>query len=655
MAVQVSYPGVYIDEFAPGAPIEGVSTSTAAFIGTALSGPSGEAVLSDSWDAFQATFGGLIDEADQYLAKAVLGFFRNGGTRCFIVRSSRGAMASVDLPSRGPSNPQPILVARALKEGTAGNALSVTVTDSSLLAAALAASGSTDTTLAVAGVSTGITSVDATRRVLTVPSGGAAGFRPQDSVLLTSGPDTATVVVQSTQGGATNDTITLEAPIPGAADFGGGNARIADLVPGQKRLRLAAAVPLSATIPAGALISITRGATSEIHTVASSGGDVITLEGELASSFPMNDPTNIPQVASLEFDLTVGPESYPHLSMNERHPNYWEPAIAESLLMTLREPDQPPAPRPVDRRPTAGAFNLAGGAADDRQAALQDVRNDPTRFLDLLRPVDEVSIVAVPGITDTVVQQAVIEHCEQMYDRFAVLDAPRGADSPAVQNHFANVRSERGFGALYYPWIQVRNPDTRRNELWPPSGHLAGVFARTDQSRGVHKAPANTNIRAAIDLERRLSDSQQGPLNLLGVNVLRVFPGQAQPMVWGARTTATDRNWQYVNVRRLFLFIEESIQEGIRWAVFEPNNLELWGKLKRTISEFLSRVWRDGALFGATQDEAFYVRIDEALNPPSTQALGRLYIEIGLRPTYPAEFIVVRIGIWRGGSEVSEA
>jgi phage tail sheath protein FI len=126
-------------------------------------------------------------------------------------------------------------------------------------------------------------------------------------------------------------------------------------------------------------------------------------------------------------------------------------------------------------------------------------------------------------------------------------------------------------------------------------------------------------------------------------------------MVWGARTTATDRNWQYVNIRRLFLFLEESIQEGIRWGLFEPNNLQLWQKLNRTITEFLLRVWRDGALFGATPKEAFYVRIDEALNPPADRALGRLTIEIGVKPSYPAEFIIVRIGIWQGGNAVSES
>jgi phage tail sheath protein FI len=173
----------------------------------------------------------------------------------------------------------------------------------------------------------------------------------------------------------------------------------------------------------------------------------------------------------------------------------------------------------------------------------------------------------------------------------------------------------------------------------------------------VHKAPAGTEalINGVFGVERTMSDTDQGELNDVGINVIRVFKPGGRPVVWGARTTATDTNWQYVSTRRLFLFLEESIEEGIRWAVFEPNNLQLWQKLKRTITEFLTRVWHDGALFGATPKEAFYVRIDEALNPPSTQALGRLYIEIGVRPAYPAEFIIVRIGIWQGDSDVSES
>jgi phage tail sheath protein FI len=188
----------------------------------------------------------------------------------------------------------------------------------------------------------------------------------------------------------------------------------------------------------------------------------------------------------------------------------------------------------------------------------------------------------------------------------------------------------------------------------PPSGHICGIMARVDNTKGVHKAPANEIVRGAFGVQTTMSNEEQGLLNLRGINVIRVFQQGGAPVVWGARTTATDLNWLYVNVRRLFLYVEESIQEGINYAVFEPNDQKLWKKLKLSISDFLTRVWRDGGLFGETADKAYYVRIDESLNPESEKRLGRLHIEIGLRPTYPAEFIIVRIGIWLGGSEVSE-
>jgi phage tail sheath protein FI len=183
---------------------------------------------------------------------------------------------------------------------------------------------------------------------------------------------------------------------------------------------------------------------------------------------------------------------------------------------------------------------------------------------------------------------------------------------------------------------------------------VCGIFARSDNLRGVHKAPANEIVNGAVGVDQTMSNDDQGQLNLQGINVIRVFQAGGRPVLWGARTTATDRNWQYVSTRRLFLFLEESIQEGIRFAVFEPNNPGLWEKLKRSITEFLTRVFRDGALFGEKPEDAFYVRIDETLNPDSSRALGRLYIEIGVRPSFPAEFIIVRIGIWYGGTQVSE-
>ena len=277
--------------------------------------------------------------------------------------------------------------------------------------------------------------------------------------------------------------------------------------------------------------------------------------------------------------------------------------------------------------------------------------------IDTLREVDEVSIIAIPGVVSVPVQQALIAHCELKADRFAVLDSMPGAPmfgDDSVEAHRKSLDSTRGYAALYYPWLWMISAQTGKEVLVPPSGHVIGIMARVDTNRGVHKAPANETLNSAFAVQTTMSDQEQGLLNLQGINVIRVFQTGGRPVLWGARTTATDLNWQYVNVRRLFLYMEESIQEGIRWAVFEPNNLQLWQKLKRTITEFLTRVWRDGALFGEKAEDAFYVRIDEALNPFSEQALGRLHIEVGVRPTYPAEFIIVRIGISPGGSEVSE-
>ncbi len=658
MAVQVSFPGVYIEEFAPGAPIQGVGTSTAAFIGTAAKGPIGTPTLIQSWDAFVGTFGGFIAETPaSYLAPGVYGFFLNGGTACYVVRAGTGEMASADLDSRQASPPDPALVARAREEGPPGNSIAVQVINSSRLAKMLADSGSAKTSLSAHRAGTTLTALSADRRELTVAS--TAGFAPGDRVMLVKASDTATAVVKAVQG---TDTIVLNAPVEGNVNFGGGKVRTADLIIGQKvfRVDVPSAISLNQALPRGTAVQVKLGADSEIRTVETSGGDTVTLSAPLEHTYSLEDASDLPTIASLEFDLIISDaatgqsETFELLSMHPQHPGYWATNVA-SETVTISDPPAPPSPAPADPRPAAGTYNLAGGQGDDRASAWANIGVDPNGFLDLLKAYDDVSLVSIPGATDKVVQQAIIAHCEAMQDRFAILDSIIGsAPGNGIRKQFSDVRSEKGFAALYYPWILARNPLTGKDELWPPSGHLAGIYARTDSERGVHKAPANANIRGSLGLERRLTNEEQGPLNLLGINVLRVFPEQAQPMVWGARTTATDRNWQYVNIRRLFLFLEESIQEGINWAVFEPNNLALWQKLKRTITEFLTRVWRDGALFGETANKAFYVRIDEALNPPSTLALGRLYIEIGVRPTYPAEFIIVRIGIWQGDSEVTE-
>lgn len=289
---------------------------------------------------------------------------------------------------------------------------------------------------------------------------------------------------------------------------------------------------------------------------------------------------------------------------------------------------------------------------------------DPTglpQALDALTRLGDVSLVAAPGLVDAGRQATLIAHCESMGDRFAILDgaqdtAPLKSDGP-LQKQRGGLSSANGFAALYWPWIVAVDPTAPAGSpatlTLPPSGHVAGVMARSDNQRGVHKAPANELVRGAVDLAYHLNDTEQGALNYANINALRLFPGRP-PTVWGARTLTDQAPWRYVNVRRLFSYVEDSILAGVRWAVFEPNNTALWKGLDRSITEFLTRIWQSGALFGRTAKEAFYVKIDEELNPPAVRALGQVIVEIGMAPVRPAEFVVVRIGIWDGGAQVSE-
>lgn len=309
--------------------------------------------------------------------------------------------------------------------------------------------------------------------------------------------------------------------------------------------------------------------------------------------------------------------------------------------------------------------------------------------IDTLEEVDEVAIVAAPGFSDAASYDALLSHCEKLKDRVAILDpplevgnidmlktvatagpTPRGTGprrtagegpeggtpaTPAAPppTGLRPRTTDGGYGAFYFPWIVIRDPFSAKDLIpAPPSGHIAGIYARTDATRGVHKAPANETVRGALDLTYKVTREEQGELNTLGVNCIRLFPTQGI-RVWGARTLADSASeWRYLNVRRLFNMIEESIARGTRWVVFEPNDVSLWKSIRRDVSAFLMLQWRAGALMGTTPEEAFFVQCDEETNPPEVIDAGMVVTVIGIAPVKPAEFVIFRIGQGAGGAEI---
>jgi hypothetical protein len=285
--------------------------------------------------------------------------------------------------------------------------------------------------------------------------------------------------------------------------------------------------------------------------------------------------------------------------------------------------------------------------------------------------VDDMALMVAPGLAPAQ-QQEMLEHCETRKDRFAILDGPMVStgdmDIPA---------SDKGYGAMYVPWFRITRPSwfvgdqshlavtgpNRRklqkaggNELYvPPSGHIAGLYARVDGERGVHKAPANELVLGITGLTQNINRLEQAQYNDRGINVVRAFKDRGI-RVWGARTLATksDPSWKYINVRRLFIMVEQSIMLGSQWSVFEPNDHTLWKKLTRDVRAYLMRVWRSGALFGQTAEEAFYVKCDDETNPRYLIDAGQVNVQVGICPVKPAEFVVFSIGQWDGGGLIEE-
>jgi phage tail sheath protein FI len=636
-------PGVYIQEITLPGPIQGVGTNVAAFVGPAQMGPLRTPTPLTNIQQFWNTFGTYVETPYRvYAAHAVNGFFAEGGTQCYFVRVGNGVAAWLNLLDTG-TPAQNTLRVTAQQEGTGGNSITVQVAQVS----------GTTTTVPNPTATPASTSADKLSITVTAAAD-AAGFQPGNTVVITQGANTDTASIVKIAGAV----LTFQTPLTNS--YTGGSIGLPNLVAGTLQFVVASTTGLQA----GTYIGISNTTSSENAVIANVNpiSNVVTLSAGLKNTYPMGAGANTITLTPLSFTLTIvsptsGTEVFSSLSMDPRHSRYFADIVnSKAVTVTLSDPPStsvPPANMPV----TLAATNLAHGAADNLSAiTTADYHNG----IDTLKKLSDVNLLSVPdsapnggsfpfsaGDTQDI-QAYMVAHCENMKDRFAILDC---TEVPANTTDFSGlvtqrqgVSSSNGYGAFYFPWIAISNPFGSGRIFVPPSGHVGGVYANNDNNFGVFKAPANEQITTALAPEVIVTDDMQGPWNDIGINVIRSFPNQGV-LIWGARTIAPPdiTAWRFVNVRRLVTFIEKSIQEGTRFAVFEPNNQTLWQQIKRIVTAFLFDQWTEGGLFGDTPDKAFKVQVDEALNPPEIRALGQLVVQVTVVPTTPAEFIVFQV------------
>jgi phage tail sheath protein FI len=388
--------------------------------------------------------------------------------------------------------------------------------------------------------------------------------------------------------------------------------------------------------------------------VASIAGSQITLSSAPAGTYREGDAISVIEAeVSVRYRPASGDEVTERFSglrlTRDGHPeSLLRRVSAASRLITLTAgPDYDGTD--LQRFPAVNGApwaTLSGGddglsGLDVRDFVGEDLGPGARTGIQRLEEIDEVALCFVPGMYSPDVQSALIIHCETLADRFAILDCPPGSSVQDVQAFRAPIDTK--YAALYYPWVEISDPRPGGDALIaPPAGFLAGIYARTDTTRGVFKAPANEVLRSINGFEVAITKREQDLLNPQNINVLRAFPGRGR-RVWGARVLTSDSAWKYVPVRRLFIMIEESIDEATQWVVFEPNDERLWARVRQSVERFLFTQWRLGALFGATEEEAFYVVCDRSTMSPDDIDNGLLICEIGIAPVKPAEFVVFRI------------
>lgn len=574
-------PGVYVEEYDSGAtPMQGVSTSTAGFVGLAERGPvTGQPQLVTSFADYKRMYGGYLSDAaygsNRFLPYAVEQFFNNGGARAYIMRA-------VPTDAKAATLTSGLLKLTAANPGAWAEEMRVTVAP---------ASKAKTQVLSVNGADLALKNAD--------------GFNTGDVVELFDGKTTAHATIKS----VLDRVVTLDAPCTlDVADTKVGTAKYIKTCEITVTARLGENVEIfeNLSLKADALNNIC------VRTAKSDLIKVEVLEGKASVPAPREkdkdgkeSPAPTPKVASIvPFALCGGGTEELVLTLQ---------GGANGSVLTV----------------SADAF-LGKDDGPGRRTGLQAFQEN-----------GNVSIMAIPGITAPEVQAALIGFCEGKKSCFALLDVPMELKKT---NEVANFRDmyDSTYAAMYHPWLEMYDAGAKRAAFFPPSGAMAGIYARTDIERGVHKAPANEVVRGCTGLSCAYNEGEQDILNPIGVNLIRAFTGRGI-RVWGARTISSNGLWKYLNVRRLFIYVEESIKANTNWVVFEPNSNALWSRVTRTIEAFLATCWRDGALAGSSPSEAFFVECGPTTMTQDDIDNGRLICQIGIAPVKPAEFVIFRI------------
>ncbi|MGH9768788.1 MAG: phage tail sheath family protein [Blastocatellia bacterium] len=615
-------PGIYVEEVSfRSKSIEGVPTSTTGFAGMTRYGPvqytggprTTEPRLITSFTEFERVYGGLeplmvgdsgTEERLSYLAHAARAFFDNGGRRLYVSRvftqrvvDDFGVAFSSEIPVGDIT-----ATWRARWPGSYGNALIETKV------------------------------VRSKNLVLTHPIHGSQATRVKP--------------------GGVVEILAAGSIVSGNAKIDKTKLAVVTLNTDgkQKFIRLGQTKETASDLAAGEIVQLV-----EMQVTVTDGVERIDVYDELAADIQQkrfigeilqkDDPED--ENSIVWFDYNPADSASPDF-------------LPAELIAALRGDTDGGVPI----RLSGGHDGLEAQPGDLKgEAANPDEATEKATGLEALGEIDDIAIVALPdggaySDSETCAQAAdrLISHAERLRYRIAVVDAPRG-------NSMNDIRSFRGrfdskYAALYHPWIEIFDPTQRpaqgappRRLMLPPSGFVTGIYARSDIERGVHKAPANEVVRGLTRFEANINKERQDVLNPEGINALRFFEGRGN-RVWGARTISSDPEWKYVNVRRLFIYIEHSIDKGTQWAVFEPNGPKLWANLRQTVEDFLLVLWRDGALLGDKPEQAYFVRCDRTTMTQNDLDNGRLICLIGIAPVKPAEFVIFRIGQWTADAKI---